>query len=100
MSASESYPTAEEITRASKSNLALAFVALPGERRRDISLFYAFCRQVDDITDDPGFTSQERARRLNAWRRALHEGAAGEPALGRAVRELILKYALPIDAFE
>jgi phytoene synthase len=46
-------PSAEEITRASKSNLALAFIVLPRERRRDISTFYAFCRVIDDIADDP-----------------------------------------------
>ena len=47
-------PDAAQITRASKSNLALAFVALPRERRADISTFYAFCRVVDDIADEPG----------------------------------------------
>ena len=39
------------ITRQSKSNLALAFVSLGRERRRDITDFYAFCRVVDDIAD-------------------------------------------------
>ena len=48
MNATES---AEKITRASKSNLALAFVSLPRERRSDMTTFYAFCRIVDDIVD-------------------------------------------------
>ena len=47
---------AEAITRASKSNLALAFVSLPRERRGDITTFYAWCRVIDDIADDPGQT--------------------------------------------
>ena len=37
------------ITRASKSNLALAFVSLPRERREDMTVFYAWCRVIDDI---------------------------------------------------
>src|SRR5262249_5038543 len=35
---------AATITRQSKSNLALAFVSLGRERKRDITIFYAFCR--------------------------------------------------------
>ena len=92
--------TAQAITRASKSNLALAFVALPPDRRKDISLFYAFCRIVDDITDDPGASAPDRAEKLGAWRRGLHEEFEGEPTLAAAVRELIRKYALPVSAFE
>jgi phytoene synthase len=92
--------TAAEITRASKSNLALAFVALPPERRADISLFYAFCRLVDDITDDPGFTREVRAERLDAWRRALREARPDEPPLAANLRALIAKYALPVEPFE
>ena len=38
---------AAKITRQSKSNLALAFVALGRERRNDITIFYAFCRVID-----------------------------------------------------
>ena len=95
-----SLETAEAITRASKSNLALAFVALPKERREDISLFYAFCRQVDDITDDPGFTAEQRATKLDAWRRGLRSEHTEEPRLAGAMRVLIEKYALPLEPFE
>ena len=44
--------SAAKITRQSKSNLALAFISLGRERKRDISVFYAFCRVIDDIADD------------------------------------------------
>ena len=43
---------AAAITRQSKSNLALAFVSLGRERRRDITVFYAFCRVIDDVADN------------------------------------------------
>jgi 15-cis-phytoene synthase len=92
--------TAEEITKASKSNLALAFVALPPERRADISLFYAFCRIVDDITDEPGYTPEERAAELQKWRQALHVPQPEEPALAEKMRDLVARYSLPLTAFE
>jgi phytoene synthase len=85
---------AAKITRASKSNLALAFVALGRERRGDITIFYAFCRVIDDIADSTELTSQEKTRDLTAWRRWLREGTPDEPTLARDVRDLIAKYFL------
>lgn len=91
-------PDAVEITRASKSNLALAFVALPKERRGDISTFYAFCRIVDDIADEPGDPVVKQAG-LDSWKRAVAEKFEGEPALAEAVRSVIAKYSLPVAHF-
>jgi 15-cis-phytoene synthase len=85
---------AAKITRASKSNLALAFVSLGRERRHDITIFYAFCRVIDDIADSTDRTVQEKASDLTAWRRALREGASDEPSLARDLRDLISKYSL------
>lgn len=96
---STSAPTAEEITRRSKSNLALAFIALPRERRQDISLFYAFCRVVDDLADEPDRALEERRIGLQRWRESLYAPVAEEPALAPAVRELIAKYALNPEHF-
>jgi 15-cis-phytoene synthase len=85
---------AAKITRASKSNLALAFVSLGRERRHDITIFYAFCRVIDDIADSTELTVEEKARDLTAWRRWLREGTPDEPTLARNVRDLIAKYSL------
>src|SRR5664279_44286 len=85
---------AAKITRESKSNLALAFVSLGGERRHDITIFYAFCRLIDDIADSTELTVQEKARDLTAWRRWLRESSPDESAIARDVRELIGKYSL------
>ncbi|MEO8351070.1 MAG: squalene/phytoene synthase family protein [Chthoniobacteraceae bacterium] len=89
--------TAEEITRASKSNLALAFVALPPETRRDITVFYAFCRAVDDIADEPGRTAVERRTSLDHWKSRLTARQPDEPGLAVEVRQLIAKYGLPAE---
>ena len=90
---------AEAITRASKSNLALAFVALPPERRHDMNVFYAFCRIADDLADEPDRPLEERRAALQQWRRAVTGPVEGESPLAPAVRELIAKYQLDTEHF-
>jgi phytoene synthase len=90
---------AETITRASKSNLALAFVSLPRERRADITTFYAWCRVIDDIADDPGQSVEQRQRALNLWKQALSRPTPGESTLAAPVRALIDKYRLQVAHF-
>jgi phytoene synthase len=85
---------AATITRQSKSNLALAFVSLGRERRRDITIFYAFCRVVDDIADSPELTVVEKRVRLATWRHMLRGPVPDEPLLAGDVRRLMEKYAL------
>jgi phytoene synthase len=85
---------AAKITRDSKSNLALAFIALGRERRRDITTFYAFCRVIDDIVDASQLTEDEKRLRLTSWRKMLHAPVDDEPALAGDVRRLIDKYSL------
>lgn len=85
---------ATNITRQSKSNLALAFVSLGKERREDITTFYAFCRVIDDIADATDLHPAEKAHELAAWRGCLTNETAGEDALAPEVRTLIAKYQL------
>ena len=91
---------AAAITRQSKSNLALAFVSLGRERKRDITIFYAFCRVVDDIADSTELSVIEKQVRLANWRKMLRAGAPDEPLLARDVRQLMHKYSLPPDMLE
>jgi phytoene synthase len=91
---------AATITRQSKSNLALAFISLGRERKRDITVFYAFCRVIDDIADSAGLTLPEKQVRLAKWRQMLEVAAPDEPPLARDVRGLIEKYSLPLSMFE
>jgi phytoene synthase len=97
-----SAPTAEAraITRASKSNLALAFVSLPRERREDITVFYAWCRVIDDIADDPGQDVAQRRAALDLWKQAVRAPVPGESTLAPPVRALVAKYHLPPAHFD
>jgi phytoene synthase len=90
---------AEEITRASKSNLAFAFIAMSGARRRDITTFYAFCRVIDDIADDND-NSETRRSELRQWRQALRGETSGEPALAKPIRDLISRYPITPEMLE
>ena len=91
---------AEQITKRSKSNLAFAFVSLPRERRYDITAFYAFCRRVDDVADDPGISMAERRAWLNGWRTWIHQPAPDEPDFAGEVRQIIEKYHVDRKLFE
>lgn len=91
---------AAAITRQSKSNLALAFVSLGRERKRDITIFYAFCRVVDDIADSAELSITEKRMRLTNWRKILRAGTPDEPLLARDVRQLMHKYSLSPDMLE
>lgn len=85
---------AAKITRQSGSNLALAFVSLGRERRRDITTFYAFCRVIDDIADSPQLSVAEKTAGLAEWRRWLSAPGKGEDTLAREIRALMEKYRL------
>lgn len=93
----------QSITRRSASNLALAFVLLPPARRRAMAALYAFCRQVDDVADDPAVPPAERRRALAAWRADLRRAVAGETPHLPVLRELqphLVTYQLPSDLFD
>jgi len=91
---------AATITRQSKSNLALAFISLGRERKRDIIIFYAFCRVIDDIADSVELSVAEKQAALTKWRQMLQTAVPGEPILAGDVRRLIEKYSLPVRMLE
>lgn len=66
-------PDPDAITAASKSNLAFTFFTLPSDRRRDMAVFYAFCRLADDLADRPGLSIAERQAELLRMRRWIDD---------------------------
>jgi phytoene synthase len=76
---------AATITRQSKSNLALAFVSLGRERKRDITIFYAFCRVVDDIADSTELSVIEKRVRLANWRQDASRRRSGRATCSPAM---------------
>ncbi|HAV65411.1 MAG TPA: squalene synthase HpnD [Verrucomicrobiales bacterium] len=95
--------TSEQITRKSASNLALAFVLLPRERREAMSALYAFCREVDDVADEESRPAADRQADLNHWRRDIALACSGgEPQLpvNRELQPVIRRYGLKLELFE
>lgn len=91
---------AEEITRKAKSNLALALRLLPKDRREDMTVFYAFCRTVDDIADDASLSAKKRRELLGDWERGLKEGFPEKGVLGREVEEMMARRGIPVGWME
>lgn len=88
---------ASEITRKAKSNLAFALNILPRERRKDMVVFYAFCRTMDDLADDPGMAPEERVRSLDAWKHGMTGGFVAPDEFQREVISLRDRRQIPND---
>src|SRR5580704_8084563 len=65
--------------QASGSSFYAAMRLLPPPERAAMFAIYAFCRLVDDIADEPGPTTQQRALELSAWRADLAALYASAP---------------------
>ncbi|MFM7603679.1 MAG: phytoene/squalene synthase family protein [Prosthecobacter sp.] len=84
-----------QIARKAKSNLAFALGCLSKERRHDMITFYAFCRMVDDIADDPVSARENKEEELSHWKKCVLGGSSsGHSVLDKAV-DLPLRYGFP-----
>src|SRR5215472_13940164 len=94
------YVRCAEITRRASSNFYYAFMLLPRERRRALYSVYAFCRFVDDITDDDGI--KDPSAMLDRWREELNNVFTGTPsrAISRALSESVRRFKIPRRYFE
>jgi squalene synthase HpnC len=108
------YAACEALARAHYENFPVASRLLPPPMRPHVAAVYAFARGADDIADEGTATSADRQRRLNEWRRRLHEAvvdgfaeASSEVrlkpdtdlifvALGHSIRT----FDLPVSLFE
>ncbi len=91
------------ITRKSASNLALAFLLLPRAKRDAMSALYAFCREVDDVTDQESAPVEKRREQLAAWRADVRRACAGETPqfiVNRELQPVIREYRLPFPLFD
>lgn len=64
----KSQDNSQQITKKSASNLALAFILLPENKRKAMQVLYAFCREVDDVADDESKPVSVRKKSLNDWK--------------------------------
>src|SRR6266516_2514922 len=93
----------QTITRKSASNLALAFVLLPKEKRAGMAALYAFCREVDDVADEEAIPVEQRRARLAVWRadvRAAWEHRTPQLPVNQELQPVIARYRLPFELFD
>ncbi len=85
----------------SGSSFYYSFLFLPPERRRAITALYAFCREVDDVVDDPIDSTVARAK-LAWWREEIAAAFAGTPQhpVARALAPVVASYGLPQAHFQ
>lgn len=91
------------LTKKSASNLALAFILLPREKRDAMSALYAFCRAVDDVADEDSVPTEKRREQLAAWRddiRRACENKNPQFVLNRESAPVIQKFKLPFALFD
>ena len=91
------------ITRKSASNLALAFVLLPRDKRDGMSALYAFCREIDDVADEESVSTEERRASLAAWRKDVAVACAGGTPhfpTNRELQPVIARYGLKFELFD
>jgi squalene synthase HpnD len=85
---------AEAVVMRAGTSFFWAMRRLPERRRRAMFAIYAFCREVDDIADDPGEETQKRATLAN-WRGEIERLYGGQP------RSMTGRALLPaVDAFD
>jgi 15-cis-phytoene synthase len=91
------------LTQKSASNLALAFILLPREKRDAMSALYAFCRAVDDVADEDSVPTENRRRQLAAWRDDIRRACEnGKPQFvhNQEFQPVIQKFKLPFALFD
>jgi len=91
------------ITRKSASNLALAFLLLPRAKGDAMSALYAFCREVDDVTDDKSESVEKRREQLVAWRADIRLTCAGDTprfTVNLELQPFIREYRLLFPLFD
>jgi phytoene synthase len=96
----EALAHARAVTERSGSSFFGAMRVLPPLQRQAMYAIYAFCREVDDIADDPAPPARKLAR-LGEWRREIDRLYDGRPSLptARALIGPVKRFALRKDDF-
>ncbi len=89
-----------EVVRRAGSSFFWAMRILPEERREAVYAVYAFCREVDDIADEPGENARKTVR-LAAWSEEIDRLYRGLPETptGLALRDGVDRFQLPKEEF-
>lgn len=90
----------EKVVKASNTSFGLGMRILRKPRREAMHAVYAFCREIDDIADEPAPLDQKRAQ-LAEWRDEIARLYAGAPTrpTAQALVEPVRRFDLPKAEF-
>lgn len=82
-----------------KSSFGPAFLFLDKRRRAALAAYYAFCRLMDDIADEPNV--EDRLGELALWKEEVHRIFNGTPQtpLGKDLQKTAADFAMKEDRF-
>jgi phytoene synthase len=91
---------ATSVVRASGTSFYWAMRLLPRHKREAMYAVYAFCREVDDIADDPG-TPAEKMAQLADWRVEIERLYSGRPTnpISQALVEPAERFGMRKETF-
>ncbi|VVM04417.1 hydroxysqualene dehydroxylase HpnE [Methylacidimicrobium tartarophylax] len=94
--------TGQALTARSGSNLAAAFFCLPRETRQAMSVFYGFCRLVDDVADSSSLSLGQKQEGLAFWRAEIERAYRDVPRspLGRELASVVRRYRIAREPLE
>lgn len=90
-----------DIVKRSGSSFYLAMRLLPAQKRNAIFAVYAFCREIDDIADEPA-PLEEKKKLLKIWRddiARLYAGKEPELLTAKALAQPVRTFGLPQEEF-
>ncbi len=100
---SHAYAVCRGISRRAAKNFYYGFMVLPSEKRNALSAVYAFMRQADDISDEPGIDPQLKRQKLQEWldaAKAVFAGNATDDPVLMALGDAQRKFKIPPELFE
>jgi squalene synthase HpnD len=88
------------VVEASGSSFLSAMKILPEERREAMFAIYAFCREIDDIADNPA-TPGEKITQLKSWRNEIERLYSDDPQYltPRALKRHVAAFGLEKSDF-
>jgi phytoene synthase len=88
-------------TKQSGSNFYYSFLFLPRARREAMYTVYAFCKEVDNVVDEPPPGTDPR-QQLALWRKELAAAYHGRPSLpvAKSLAEHVRRLSIPQTYFE
>ncbi|MBR3603715.1 MAG: squalene/phytoene synthase family protein [Elusimicrobiaceae bacterium] len=88
-----------DISSYKKSSFGPAFLFLNKKQRSALAVYYAFCRLMDDIADEPNV--ENPIEELNFWQEEIERTFAGKATtdLGRDIARIVKDFQMPADRF-